>query len=64
MVHPFVNGNKRTAYELTRLFLRLNGYDLQPESEDAYRFLLRVADSTASMKEVETWRARNLAAGR
>ena len=23
--HPFVNGNKRTAFELVKLFLRLNG---------------------------------------
>jgi len=26
--HPFVDGNKRTAFETTKLFLRLNGYEL------------------------------------
>jgi len=26
--HPFVDGNKRTAFQTTRLFLRLNGYEL------------------------------------
>ena len=43
IVHPFLNGNKRTAYELLRLFLRLNDYRVSPETEEAYEFLLAVA---------------------
>lgn len=34
--HPFVDGNKRTAYVVTRTFLRLNGYDLQTSSQEKY----------------------------
>jgi death-on-curing protein len=31
VLHPFVNGNKRTGYDLVRLFLRLNGYEIRAE---------------------------------
>ncbi len=27
--HPFMDGNKRTAYVVMRTFLKLNGYDIQ-----------------------------------
>jgi death-on-curing protein len=34
--HPFVDGNKRTAFLVTYVFLALNGYDLHaPEEEVA-----------------------------
>jgi prophage maintenance system killer protein len=55
-----VFGNKRTAYELVRIFIRLNGGDLNPNADDAYRFLLRVAQGKESMKDVEAWIARHL----
>ncbi len=60
VLHPFVNGNKRTAYELVRLFLRLNGYDINTKSEEAYRFLLELASGKMSAIRVENWIATNL----
>ncbi|TXT54070.1 MAG: Death-on-curing protein [Candidatus Thorarchaeota archaeon] len=33
--HPFVDGNKRTAWTAAKLFLYLNGYDLQVDVDDA-----------------------------
>ena len=59
-LHPFVNGNKRTAYELARLFVQLNGLDIKAEGEDVYQLLLRVAAGKTSVKEVEKWIATNL----
>lgn len=38
VLHPFVNGNKRTAFELVRLFLQLNGYEIKAESNAVYTF--------------------------
>jgi death-on-curing protein len=32
--HPFVDGNKRTAFETTRIFLRLNGYELRVPTQE------------------------------
>jgi death on curing protein len=60
-LHPFVNGNKRTAYELVRLFLQANGYDIEASSEDEYHFLLDVASGKDSAASAERWIATNLA---
>ena len=59
-MHPFLNGNKRTGYELTRIFLLINGCDLDPEAEDAYGFLLKISQAKASVKDVENWVVSNL----
>ncbi len=61
VLHPFVNGNKRTAYELVRLFLQANGYDIVASSEDEYEYLLDVASGKDSAAGVERWIATNLA---
>ena len=61
VLHPFVNGNKRTAYELVRVFLQSNGYDIVASSKDEYQFLLDVASGRGSATDVERWIARNLA---
>ncbi len=61
-LHPFVNGNKRAAYELARLFLRLNGFELRTGSTEAYGFLLKVASGELPATEVDRWIARNLTA--
>jgi death-on-curing protein len=37
--HPFLDGNKRIAFTLTDVFLRLNGYFLDVEAEAANRFI-------------------------
>ncbi len=37
--HPFVDGNKRIAFSLTDVFLRMNGYFLDVEGEDANKFI-------------------------
>src|SRR5438552_360670 len=37
--HPFVDGNKRTAYVVMVLFLKLNGYELTaPKEERVVKF--------------------------
>ena len=60
VLHPFLNGNKRTGYELVRLFLRLNGYDVKASTQIAYRFLLDVAAGKVSANAVESWLATHL----
>lgn len=44
--HPFADGNKRTAWVMARLFLRLNGVDLAFDKADAIRTMLAVAAGT------------------
>ncbi len=37
--HPFVDGNKRVAFALTAIFLRLNGYKLRVKASDGLKFM-------------------------
>ena len=41
VIHPFLNGNKRTAYELVRHFLVSNGYTINLGARDRDREGLR-----------------------
>ena len=40
MNHPFVDGNKRTAFFATDVFLRLNGWVIRVEPVEAHEFLV------------------------
>ena len=60
IIHPFLNGNKRTAFGLAGAFLEANGYELVSGLEDAYELLLGVASGRVSETEVEGWVARHL----
>jgi death-on-curing protein len=40
MNHPFVDGNKRVAFFATDVFLRMNGYKLKVDANNAHRFLI------------------------
>ena len=42
--HPFVDGNKRTAFAATFTFLAINGVDLTADAEEAWTFLSRLYD--------------------
>lgn len=48
--HPFLDGNKRTAFVAVELFLRLNGYLL--EADDAACVLTMLAVAAGEMDEV------------
>lgn len=41
--HPFVDGNKRTAFAAADLFLVLNGLSLEVEQQEVIQFVLMVA---------------------
>jgi death on curing protein len=41
--HPFVDGNKRTAFVAVELFLELNGFELQAGDADCVMTMLAVA---------------------
>jgi death on curing protein len=40
MNHPFVDGNKRVAFFATDVFLRLNGWRLVVDADNAHGFLI------------------------
>jgi len=53
--HPFVDGNKRTALIVARLFLLLNGIDLVATQEEKYSTFLALAAGELSEDDVENW---------
>jgi death-on-curing protein len=61
--HPFVDGNKRTAWVLARLFLRLNDVAISFEPEDAIRAMLALAAGELSEDELADWFRQHLGQG-
>lgn len=57
--HPFVDGNKRTAWVVARLFLRLNDASLTFDKAEATVMMQQLAAGEITEGEVATWfRAR------
>ena len=53
--HPFVDGNKRTAWVLARLFLEKNGVVLNYRDTDAVIAMLDLAAGEMSEDEFTVW---------
>ena len=53
--HPFVDGNKRTGYVLTRLFLKKNGMDIIADEETKYQFVIDVASGIKRYDDILIW---------
>ena len=53
--HVFADGNKRSAFMSCATFLGLNGFDLIIAWEDAFSFLLQVAQKQHELREVADW---------
>ncbi|MEG4807016.1 type II toxin-antitoxin system death-on-curing family toxin [Microcoleus sp. F8-D1] len=54
MNHPFIDGNKRTAFAVTDTFLRLNGCTLNLTDDRVYDLVMRVARGTMTKEELAT----------
>ena len=48
MNHPFVDGNKRTAFAVMDTFLRVNGYELTLPNDEAYDLVMAVVNQQVS----------------
>lgn len=53
--HPFLDGNKRTGFVATELFLQLNGLELTATDADAVLTMLAVAAGDISEDEFAAW---------
>ena len=57
--HPFVDGNKRTAWVSMRIFLRLNGFRLKPRRKDAVQLVVHIAEGQMrDWRQVSEWIAQ------
>jgi death-on-curing protein len=56
MNHPFVDGNKRAAFFVTDIFLRLNGYRIEVDSKCAHAFIVGLLESNqVDFDSLVTW---------
>jgi len=54
--HAFIDGNKRMAFALTAVFLRLNGYRIACRLSSAERLLVdRIIRQKADLQEISAW---------
>jgi len=61
MNHPFVNGNKRTAFASLYQFLWINGFKLTASEQNAEDFTLKMVNKKPSMRlaMIAKWIERN-----
>lgn len=57
--HPFIDGNKRTAYVLARLFLQLYKTDITATENEKYNFIIDIASGKTDFESIIKWLALN-----
>ena len=60
--HPFIDGNKRTAWVLARLFLAKNAVALEFKDAEAVVVMLALASGEISETELAAWLRERIAA--
>lgn len=58
--HPFVDGNKRLAFEVMDITLRMNGYRISTSLDKRYKFVLDIAKGKLDEREIVDWLRKNL----
>ena len=54
--HPFIDGNKRVAFAVMDVFLRINGYRITADSNSIHAFMLELFEQrTFDMEHVVPW---------
>lgn len=58
--HPFIDGNKRTAFACAYTFLVINGFDITATADNTYKFIIKMYDDqTFRFDKLETWLRTN-----
>lgn len=58
--HPFLDGNKRTAFVAVELFLRLNGYVLEADDASCVLTMLALAAGEIDEQNFAAWIRKNV----
>jgi death on curing protein len=53
--HPFIDGNKRTAFVVTVTILEDNDYKTQFTQEEVVSFMLHIAQGNVNQTEIKQW---------
>ena len=58
--HPFIDGNKRTAFAVLYVFLRVNGYTIVPNAQTVEKFIYDMFDAnTVKFDNLDNWLRSN-----
>ena len=58
--HPFIDGNKRTAYTLMRLILLEYDFDISASQDEKYNLVISVSKGEFRFDEIKKWIGSNL----
>ena len=58
--HPFIDGNKRTAYTLMRLILLEYQFDIMASQDEKYNLVISVSTGAYRFDEIKNWIELNL----
>ena len=59
--HPFIDGNKRTALVVTRVFVELNGHTLEMSEDEKFDLVIGIANGDVTVEQTaQTLRPRVL----
>jgi death-on-curing protein len=57
--HPFIDGNKRTAYVIARYFLRKNNLDIIATEQEKYKFIIDIISGDIRYDNIVLWLKTN-----
>jgi death-on-curing protein len=57
--HPFIDGNKRIALAVSRVFLLRNGFTITASQQEKYQAYYGLAAGSLSEKKLATWLRQN-----
>jgi death-on-curing protein len=58
--HPMKDGNKRSSWLLANIFAELNGREIIASVDDAFVFILSIANDNAELGVIANWIERHL----
>ncbi len=59
--HAFVDGNKRVAFAVTAIFLRMNGYRLKVDADNGESFLIKkVIKENVVLENIAAWLEKHM----
>ena len=61
--HPFLDGNKRTAYVVARLVLRANNLDIKATQDEKYEFVISAARGEIRFDQIKEWLTNHIEPG-
>ena len=60
MNHPFIDGNKRMAFFAADTFLRMNGYYIDCDDQEAYNYFMSLFESSSfEFEKLSVWIRQN-----